>query len=80
LSPVLRGNLPIEIKNMTAEYICPHCGKPIYDDDALLCLYCGENLERGVGLLGRIKYPTHKIITVVLTVLVAAGLFLFLMR
>ncbi|HNQ49820.1 MAG TPA: zinc ribbon domain-containing protein [Candidatus Omnitrophota bacterium] len=29
-----------------AEYICPHCKKPVYDDDALLCLYCGESLER----------------------------------
>jgi hypothetical protein len=29
-----------------AEYICPRCKKPIYDDDALLCLYCGESLQR----------------------------------
>jgi hypothetical protein len=29
-----------------AEYICPHCKKPIYDEDALLCLYCGESLQR----------------------------------
>jgi hypothetical protein len=29
-----------------AEHICPHCRKPIYDDDALLCLYCGESLQR----------------------------------
>ena len=29
-----------------AEYICPHCKKPIYDEDALLCLYCGESLRR----------------------------------
>ncbi|RKY42686.1 MAG: hypothetical protein DRP85_02115 [Candidatus Makaraimicrobium thalassicum] len=56
-----------------SEYICPHCGKPIYDDEALLCLYCGENLERGVGLLGRIKYSPHWLIiaAVVIVVLVA---------
>ena len=30
-----------------AEYICPHCKNPIYDDDALLCMYCGESLGRG---------------------------------
>lgn len=30
-----------------AEYICPHCKQPVYDDDALLCLYCGESLRRG---------------------------------
>jgi len=29
-----------------SEYICPHCKKPIYDDEALLCLYCGESLNR----------------------------------
>ena len=30
-----------------AEHICPHCKRPVYDDDALLCLYCGESLGRG---------------------------------
>ncbi|HOU37248.1 MAG TPA: hypothetical protein PLJ26_03940 [Candidatus Omnitrophota bacterium] len=29
-----------------SEHICPHCKKPIYDDEALLCLYCGESLGR----------------------------------
>ena len=29
-----------------SERVCPHCRKPIYDDDALLCLYCGESLQR----------------------------------
>jgi predicted nucleic acid-binding Zn ribbon protein len=29
-----------------SEYICPRCRKPIYDDEALLCLYCGESLNR----------------------------------
>jgi hypothetical protein len=29
------------------ERICPHCKNPIYDDDALLCLYCGGSLTRG---------------------------------
>ena len=29
-----------------AEFICPHCKKPVYDEDALLCLYCGESLQR----------------------------------
>jgi len=30
-----------------AEHICPHCKQPVYDDDALLCLFCGESLGRG---------------------------------
>lgn len=24
--------------------VCPSCGNPIHDDDALLCLFCGESL------------------------------------
>ena len=40
-----------------SEHICPHCHNPIYDDDALLCHFCGESLMRpGSGLLGRMKY------------------------
>ncbi|MEK7849895.1 MAG: hypothetical protein AAB213_03675 [Candidatus Omnitrophota bacterium] len=27
------------------ERLCPHCHKPINDDDALLCLFCGESLK-----------------------------------
>lgn len=42
-----------------SRYICPHCRKPIDDDEALLCLYCGESLERPVGTLGKIRYSTH---------------------
>lgn len=60
-----------------AEYICPHCRKPIYDDEALLCLYCGENLRRSVGFMGRIKYPTPRaIIIIAVTVVLISFLFL----
>ncbi|MFQ5681357.1 MAG: hypothetical protein ACE5GG_04840 [Candidatus Omnitrophota bacterium] len=55
-------------------YTCPHCQNPIYDDDALLCLYCGDSLRRGVGVMGKIKYPTPRAIIVV----AAAGLILWL--
>ncbi len=27
------------------ERLCPHCHKPINDDDALLCLFCGESIS-----------------------------------
>ena len=53
-----------------SEYICPHCGKPTYDDEALLCLYCGENLKRSVGFMGKMKYPTPRIIAVIVVIIV----------
>ena len=35
------------------EHICPHCRQPIHDDDALLCHFCGESLNRpGSGITG----------------------------
>ena len=55
------------------EYICPHCKQPINDDEALLCLYCGQSLNREVGFMGRLKYPKPKIILVVIIVLILAG-------
>lgn len=56
--------------NNMAEYICPHCRKPIYDDEALLCLYCGESLNRSVGFMGMIKYPTPRVIITIAVVVV----------
>ena len=45
-----------------AEYPCPHCKSPVYDDDALLCHFCGESLERaGSGFLGKIRYANHRV-------------------
>ena len=49
------------------EYICPHCKKPIHDDEALLCLYCGESLGRKPGFL---KYTPLKLLFAVITLLV----------
>jgi len=31
------------------ERICPHCHQPIFDDEALLCHFCGESLRRTSG-------------------------------
>ncbi len=28
------------------DYSCPSCQQPIYDEEALLCHFCGENLRR----------------------------------
>ena len=37
------------------ELTCPHCGNPIYDQEALLCLYCGNSLKRKIGFMGKMK-------------------------
>ena len=66
------------MKQFMTEYICPHCGKPIYDDEALLCLYCGENLQRDVGVFGKIRYASHGMIFVLVIVIVLIS-FLVLM-
>ncbi len=61
-----------------SEYICPYCKKPIYDDEALMCLYCGQSLNRGIGFIGKLKYPKHKIFIIIIVVLVLIS-FLVLM-
>ena len=61
-----------------AEYICPHCKRPIYDEEALLCLYCGESLNRSVGFMGKIKHHNFKIVIAILVALVVIS-FLLLM-
>lgn len=45
------------------EYRCPHCKNPIYDDEALLCLFCGESLGRGK------RFPSKAVFCVILMVL-----------
>ncbi|MBI3616905.1 MAG: zinc-ribbon domain-containing protein [Candidatus Omnitrophica bacterium] len=61
-------------------YRCPHCGNPIFDEEALLCHFCGESLRRaGQGFLGKIRYSNHRIPGYFLTFLVLCGLvFLFI--
>jgi hypothetical protein len=51
-------------------YPCPHCKKPIYDEEAILCLYCGESLERTAGFMGRLRYPRHRVIIIILIMLI----------
>jgi predicted nucleic acid-binding Zn ribbon protein len=63
-----------------SEYICPHCKKPIYDDDALLCLYCGESLNRATGFMGKLKYPRHALIFIVLVLAVLLSFLLLMIR
>ena len=63
-----------------SEYICPHCGNPIDDDEALLCLYCGENLERGVGVIGKMKYSVNWGIIVFIIIFVVISFLLLMLR
>jgi len=61
-----------------SEHICPNCKKPIYDEDALLCLYCGESLKRGVGFIGKLKYSGPKKIFVAIALLVILSFILLI--
>ena len=48
---------------------------PVYDDDALSCACCGEGLRRGIGFMGRLKYPAKRVI---LLIAIAAVLLSFI--
>jgi len=62
-----------------SEYICPYCQQPIYDDEALLCLYCGQSLNRAVGFMGKLRYPKFKIIILgIVTMLLVSFIFLMI--
>jgi len=63
-----------------AEFICPYCRKPIYDEDALLCLYCGESLKRPVGFMGKLKYPKPKAIIIAIVALVLISFIILMLR
>lgn len=52
---------------------CPHCHKPIEDDEALLCLYCGESLKRPIGNFGKLKYAWTKYGLLALIVIIVLG-------
>jgi len=63
-----------------SEYICPHCKKPIYDDEALLCLYCKESLKRSIGFMGKIKYTKPKILIIIAVAAVLLSFILLVIR
>lgn len=63
-----------------SEYICPHCKQLINDDEALLCLYCGESLDRTVGFMGKLKYPKPKIIIAIIVALVLVSFMILIVR
>ena len=63
-----------------SKYLCPSCKEPIYDEEALLCLYCGESLRRGVGFMGKIKYPTYKIVIILVVIVVLISFALLMIK
>jgi hypothetical protein len=58
------------------EITCPHCGNPIYDEEALLCLYCGNSLRRKIGFIGKMK---HSLPAIALVLVIGLIIFSFLM-
>lgn len=56
------------------EYICPHCKKPINDEDALLCLFCGKSLNRPN------KYFMPHALVIVIIIILLIGFTLIMMR
>ena len=44
-------------------YICPNCKNPIYDQEALLCHFCGESLQRASnGFMSKLRYANQKVV------------------
>ena len=62
------------------EYICPNCQNPIYEDEAILCHFCGESLKRsGQGLLSKLKYKRPQgALIIIVSFIVLSFLFLVL--
>jgi hypothetical protein len=49
------------------EHICPHCKQSIFDEEALLCHFCGNSLGRASsGFIGKISLGKMIIAAVVL--------------
>jgi len=57
-----------------AERICPHCKRPIYDDDALLCLYCGGSLA------GRPFFTPAKLVLVAVAAVMIISFLMMMVR
>ena len=57
-----------------SEYKCPHCAMPIYDDEALLCHFCGESLgRRSSGVMGKLSGAKAKLIFVLIVLVIIAS-------
>lgn len=64
---------------MTAvsERVCPHCRNPIYDDEALLCHFCGNSVGAGSsGAMGFMRAGAMRVVLIVLACLLALAMIL----
>jgi hypothetical protein len=57
-----------------SERACPQCKNPIYDEEALLCHFCGGSLHRSAGVMGKMKNSSKWVIGIIVAVVVASFL------
>ena len=56
-----------------SDSVCPHCKKPIYDEEAVLCHFCGGSLGRtSSGLLGAMRGAGFKWVWITVALVLAA--------
>jgi hypothetical protein len=60
-----------------SEIICPHCKNPIYDEDVLLCHFCGKSLARtSGGVFGKMRGPGMNWVWIILALMIFVVLLL----
>ncbi len=64
-----------------SELTCPHCKNLVIDDDALLCHFCGESLNRSSsGMLGKMRGGGNRWVPLVVAGLIVLSFILYLLR
>ena len=64
-----------------AEFTCPHCKQPIYDDEALLCHFCGESLKHVSNSgLGKVQGVGSKWFVIAIVFIVIASFVILMWR
>jgi predicted amidophosphoribosyltransferase len=62
----------------TTGQLCGQCGKPIYDEDALRCPFCGEQLDISAGAISGMTRGPFRFVGILLA-LVVIYVFLWLL-
>ena len=58
---------------------CPSCKSPIYDDDALSCMFCNSRLHvYDIGPLSKLNTPKGRLFAIIIALLVVAGFLLWI--